>query len=367
MIKICHITTVHSRNDVRIFHKQAKSLSACYEVSLIVADGLGDEIKDGISIYDIGRRQDKRLKRAISDSLKAYHFALKLDCQLYHFHDPELIWVMTKLIAKGKKVIYDVHEDLPRQIISKPYLSNFIKPLVSGAIEFFENIFARKMSFVITATPHIRERFLKVNAKTIDINNFPKIDDIQYFNSWENREKKIGYIGGIFKTRGILETLDAIQNTDIMLVLAGSFSPQSLETECRNHAGWSNVDYRGFLGRDGINKILEEVKLGLVILEDTPNYIFSLPVKMFEYMASGLPVIASNFKLWEEIVVKNDCGFTINPKNSNDLKMIINRYINENQRLAELGSNGRKAVLQKYNWGIEESKLLKVYHDLIGI
>ncbi len=176
MNKICHITTVHPRYDVRIFHKECKSLSKYYEVYLIVADGLGDDEKDNVNIIDIGLRQTSRLKRAIIDSEKAFKKALDLNCDLYHFHDPELVKIGVKLRKKGKKVIYDTHEDLPRQILGKPYLNKFIKPVLSKLIERQENKAAKQFDYICCATPYIRDRFKKINKNTVDINNFPITD-----------------------------------------------------------------------------------------------------------------------------------------------------------------------------------------------
>ena len=100
---ICHITTVHPRCDVRILYKECKSLTEKYDVNLIVADGLGDEVKDGIKIYDIGLRQLSRIKRMRIDSRKAFEKAMNLNSEIYHFHDPELISIGLKLKKKGNK------------------------------------------------------------------------------------------------------------------------------------------------------------------------------------------------------------------------------------------------------------------------
>ncbi|MDD3741312.1 MAG: glycosyltransferase [Bacteroidales bacterium] len=187
---------------------------------------------------------------------------------------------------------------------------------------------------------------------------------MKFNNNWDSRENAIGYIGGIFKTRGIFETLDAIQGTDIKLHLAGNFSPPSLEQECKSHPAWKNVEFYGYLDRNGVNELLKKVRLGMVILEATPSYIYSLPVKMFEYMASGLPVIASDFSLWRGIIESANCGICIDQTNSAEIRNKINSLISEKSNLSNMGKNGRKAVEEKYNWGNEERKMIKFYQEL---
>ncbi|MFQ3579823.1 MAG: glycosyltransferase family 4 protein [Bacteroidales bacterium] len=364
-MKICHITTVHPRLDVRIFHKECQSLNNEFkDVSLIVADGLGDTVSNQIKIYDIGKAKGRkeRFVKTVNIALKK---ALSIKADVYHIHDPELLRIIKKLKKSGAAVIYDAHEDLPRQILNKPYIPKSLRNFISHVIEKYENRKAKIANGLIAATPHIRDRFLKINPNTTDVNNFPKIDDIVYNDNWDERELAIAYIGGIFKTRGILETLEAIKDSNIKLLLAGKFSPETLEAECRNHPGWKNVIYFGFLDRNGINDILKQARIGMVILENTPSYIVSLPVKMFEYMAAGLPVMASDFDLWKSIVEAENCGICVNQKDVNEINQKLNQIIYNTELLKEMGRNGRNAVVNKYNWSIEEKKLISFYKNLI--
>jgi glycosyltransferase involved in cell wall biosynthesis len=197
------------------------------------------------------------------------------------------------------------HDNTEQAIYSKVFAKNnfvYYRKLTRNSI-------VKKISAVVAATPHISDRFLEVNKNSIDINNYPKSGEISYNDNWQNRDLAIGYIGGIFRTRGILETLEAINGTDIKLILAGNFSPAELENECKAHPGWKNVDFRGYLDRKGINTILGQVRAGMVILEATPSYLVSLPVKMFEYMAAGflllLPIFLFGTTLWMKLVLES--------------------------------------------------------------
>ena len=102
----------------------------------------------------------------------------------------------------------------------------------------------------------------------------------------------------------------------IKLVLAGPYSEENLLKENKINSGWNKVDYRGFVGEDQKNEIFRSAKAGLVTFLDYPNHIHAQPNKMFEYMGAGLPVIASNFELWKNIIEKNKCGICVNPRRS---------------------------------------------------
>lgn len=364
-MKVCHLTSVHNRYDTRIFLKECSSLATNgHEVSLIVADDLGDELKGGVKIHDVGKNNSGRLSRFTITTRKVYKKAIEIDADIYHFHDPELMPFGYLLKLKGKKVIYDTHEDLPRQLLSKPYLGNVSKKVLSLLIEKLENFFSSRFSAVVTATPFIRDRFLKLNSYTIDINNFPLLGELFDSSSSVVKKNQVCYIGGITEIRGIECLINACEKINGTLVLAGKFQNKFLEQRMKSLDGWKNVDYRGFINREEAKVVLSESKAGIVTFFAEPNHINSQPNKMFEYMSAQLPVICSDFKLWRSIVEVNNCGFCIKPDDSVQIAEKINLLLDDSDTVTTLGINGRKAVLKKFNWTIEENKLLKLYKNL---
>jgi len=365
MKNICHITTVHSRYDTRIFLKECISLTKLYKVHLIVADGLGDEVKNNVHIYDIGLRQSSRLKRARIDSRKAFEKAVKINCDLYHFHDPELIPISLKIKKIGKKVIFDAHEDLPRQILSKPYLNKALSLVFSKIIFFYESYSCPRFDYIIAATPFIKAKFLKINSNSEVINNFPILGELSNNVKWSDKKNVICYVGGIARIRGVLEIIKSLNNKNFKLNLAGEFSSVKYESECKNALGWNRVNFLGFLDRKGVKNVYKNSKLGMVTLYPMINYLDALPVKMFEYMSAGIPVVSSNFPLWKEIVEGNNCGLTVDPKDPKEISGAIEKLLFNDNLAEEMGQNGKKAVFEKYNWGIEEKKLLNIYKKIL--
>ena len=183
---------------------------------------------------------------------------------------------------------------------------------------------------------------------------------------WEDKKDEVCYVGGIAKIRGIKEIVTAMSITqNVRLNLAGAFSEKDVEKEVKSYDGWSSVNELGFLNRSEIVEVYKNSKAGLVTLYPIINYMDALPVKMFEYMASGIPVISSNIKLWQDIVEEAKCGICVNPLEPQEIAEAINFIIANPKEAQEMGENGRKAVLQKYNWGVEEEKLFRVYKKLI--
>lgn len=368
IFRIVHLTSVHQRYDTRIFIKECQSLvDSGYEVSLVVADGRGGELKDGVDIYDVGKASG-RLKRILKTTNNIYQKALELDADIYHLHDPELIPIGLRLLGKEKKVVFDAHEDLPKQILSKPYLKAWQAKSLSWLIKQLEEYALVRFSGVIAATPFIREKFEVINTNTVDINNYPQLSEFAEIEYSERHiQKAVCYVGGLSKVRGIKEIVQAMDyvQSDMVLKIAGGFSELEFEKDVKSQSGWQSVQELGFLDRQGVQDTLLNSLAGLVTLHPVINYQDALPVKMFEYMAAGLPVIASNIKLWQEIIENNVCGICVNPMNPREIAEAIDYIATHPEEAREMGINGKKAVLEKYNWGIEEKKLLSFYRGVI--
>lgn len=357
---VCIMTSVHRHDDVRIYHKGAKTLKQSgFDVTILCTDFEGTD-ENGINFIKLDIPKG-RMKRILNASRIFYQRAVELNCDYYHFHDPELMQAGLKLTKTNhKKVIYDIHEDVPRQILTKPYLNPFIAKICSWFVERYETASVKKYFAVICAEPVIFDRIKSLNKNTVLVCNYPKLEEFEPV-PYSDRKNKICYIGGITKIRGIYEMVKAVENSEIKLILAGQFEDEMLFEDIKQQNGYKNVDYRGFVGREGVKDILSTVKAGLVTLNPIPKYLTALPVKMFEYMVAEVPVIASDFAYWKEIVDDAKCGICVDPLNPNEIRSAI-QYIIQNPDIAkEMGINGRKAVLLKYNWGIEKQKLINLY------
>lgn len=367
-VSVIHLTSVHSRFDIRVFLKECSSLARNgHRVSLIVADGRGEEQKDGVSIYDVGVAGG-RIERIRKIANRIYDKALFLDGDIYHFHDPELIRIGLKLKKTGKKVIFDAHEDVPKQIWSKPYLNSFQKWILSKSFALYEKWTCPKLDGIVTATPNIRDKFQRMNIKSVDINNYPLLGELASREvNWDEKKNYICYVGGISRSRGILEIVRALSlvKEDVRLQLAGKFDEPSEEKEVIKHQGWNRVDEHGFIPRLQVRDILAQSVAGLVTFLPGPNHIDAQPNKMFEYMSAGVPVIASHFSLWREIIEGYQCGLCVDPLNPQSIAEAIDYLISHPEQAREMGENGQRAVKQHYNWSNEEKKLLEFYGSVI--
>ncbi len=364
-IKICHLTSVHPRYDTRIYYKQLLSLKQEFpNVQLIVADGLGDECTDGnVEIHDVGAPKN-RFYRYYKTAIAIYEKAINIDADIYQFHDPELSRVGIKLQKQGKFVVYDVHEDLPRQILTKAYIPKVLRSVISWFAERKENKHAKQFGQIITATDFIWDRFKRINEHVVSVKNYPILATMQVDSNWNKKNQKLCYIGGLTEVRGIFEMVEVMQYVDAELHLVGAFDDERFRQKVMQSKGWERVIEHGYLDRGKVNHILEDSKIGFVLLHPTKNYVDALPVKMFEYMAAGIPFVVTDVPLWRQIVDENQSAVCVDPFNSKAVADVINALLADEEKAKAMGENGKIAVETKYNWEQESKKYLQVYRTL---
>ena len=379
-IHVCHITTLHPRDDARILHREIGSLRrmTTLDLTLLVADGLGEQVlqatEGDISIIDLGIRKTNRFGRATVTQFQALLWLLRKRPDIVHIHDPELLITACVLRCLGRKVVFDSHEDLPKQIMAKEWIPTSIRGAVSTLISVIYRNFLGLLSNVVCATPSIAETIGTKNC--VVARNFPRLTDFSSSQqkksidtTHSNNRVKLLYVGSISKDRGIETMLSLIHKLNQLgcsaeLIVAGEWN-DGLRRECSKHEGWEYTTICGRVSRDEVAELLQAATLGMLLLSPTPNHLDALPVKLFEYCAAGLPIVASNYPMLESLVAGENTGICLPLEDISLMASEVAKLIQNEELRAEMSTNGISAVQSKWNWESEESRFLDMYEALI--
>ena len=365
---IVHLSSVHPSNDTRIYYKMCKSLvKAGYDVDLIIQHPK-DEEKDGINIKALPQAYKKtdRIFKIIPQLIKkALSYPKKT---IFQFHDPELIPVGLLLKVFGYKVIYDVHEDVPKDLLTKEWIPQSFRKILSGTIKFIERCSSPFFDGIITVVPTITERFKKYNKNVFEIRNFPILKENSISQKSEEAAKKyVIYVGSLTTRRGIpklVEAIDLVKDKSVELWLGGGFAENGLQEQLEAKAGRRRTNYLGWVNQSEINALLRKAEAGLLTLEVIPSHNESYNVKLFEYMLAEIPVISTNLTFPKEIISTNDCGIVIEEHSAEEIARAIDWVIEHPRESSEMGKKGKKAVLSSYTWNNEEKVLYSLYEGL---
>ena len=367
-MKVCHLSSVHQRNDTRIFFKECMTLQKNgFDTFWVVADGLGDETKFGVSILDVGSSSN-RFYRIFLSTIKVYNRAKKLNADVYHFHDPELAPICLLFRLIGKPVIFDVHENIGEQIKDKKWLNPIFSIFLSYIYNFL-NTFFTKFYNIIIAEYSYAEIYEKINSKHhFDVVlNFPEVQFLEQFKNVKRQGNEFFYIGVVSNERGLDVILDALgllasKNYDFKMHFVGRVFDK---VDWNKHS--KIRDKVIFYGRKSLDEgyaISSQCVAGLAVLKPIGNYVGSYPTKVFEYMAIGLPTITSDFALYKQIVEENKVGWCVDPHSSDALADIMISVIESNS-LEEI-SQSAVSSSEKYSWQSESKKLLNMYKTILS-
>jgi len=352
-------------SDGRIARKEAEALSSAgYDVTVMALDrAAGTCLPDGPRFIELGPPTSRPRRFLLRlPWLLAYCIRNRYDA--YHLHDPDLVLLGFALKALGRQVIYDVHEAYPMVILDRAWIPRPLRPILSRAWRYLESALVRVADLTITAHDTVKDQFR--SGTVVTVQNFPIIDDMAQATSqpMAQRPRRVIYHGDLTEQRGLVTMVEAIGKVTgeppAQLRLGGSLAPKLGERIAAMPSA-GRTAYLGWLNQAQLAGELAEARAGLVLLHPTHNYLTIRPNKLYEYMAAGLPVIASDFPHWREVVAEADCGLLVDPQDPGAIAAAIEAILANPEEAAAMGRRGQQAVLERYNWQCERQRLLAAY------
>lgn len=371
-MKICMLTSGHYALDSRVFSKEAASLRKIYnDVSIVaVYEKEFDEV-DNIKIYGIKKAKSLYERYKLVD--KVIDKAIELKADVYHFHDFEMILKIMRIkkALPNCRLIYDVHEYYPEMVTMSKKIPGILKPFGEIYVKKKEDSIIKKFDYVITTDDYNKERFSKI---------VPYVEVVYNFSEFNPNEKPadeklydIIYQGGISIERGAMMLVKAVKIAqkkipDIKYIMVGSFDDKEAENSVMNYIKENklekNINYIGRVPHSQVKEYIEKSKMGVVAFLPYPRYAKNIPIKQFEYMSCGVPVIGGNLPSVKKFVEKYNSGIIVNPEDPEDMANAIVNIIENPELAKQLSLNGLKAVKEEYNWSNMEKRLWNIYKSL---
>lgn len=365
---VVHVSTVHHWDDSRIFRRMCLSLARHgYDVVLLAVADAERTVGD-VRVVPVGAAGG-RLTRVLLGLPRVAARAWSMRAALYHLHDPELMPLIPLLRLRGAQVVYDAHEDLPKQVLEKEYLPSAARPVVGAAARFLCRFADRTSSHVLAASPKVAERFRATTCTVV--RNYPEdLPEGRDGPEYPRRGPVVVYAGGLTRARGVEQMVDAMPHArlpaDWRLLLVGPHSPDDLIDRLRVRSGWEMVDHRGPVSAGEARVLIGTARIGLALLQPIGQNVDVLPTKLFEYMSLGVPVVAADYPQCRDVVQSAGCGIVVDATDPRAIGEAIAELAGRPEQAQEMGERGRREVARRFNWGVEERELLAAYSRVLG-
>jgi len=369
-MRCTHISVIHRPWDTRIFYKECRALAqAGYETHLVIGGPATQSPIEGVHLHSLSDDPARpRVRKQWRRQARAARIALRLRPSIYHLHDPHLIPLGLGLKALGARVVYDRHEDFPAharsKLLGRPARA-WLKATMWRALEWLA---ARTFDGFVCASPDLVAPLPRGSA--IVVNNYPLRS---LFESEPappaDRNDTIVYAGMITAIRGLNELIEAVEmlpaDRQWRLQLIGTFRPASLIDRIRASPATHRIDVLPWQPYPVMLEHLARARAGVILLHPVPNhYDPTRSNKLFEYMAAGLPVVASALPRWKDVVEGVGCGLTVDPQDPVAIAGALERLLTDSAEAGAMGRRGREAFLSTFNWDAEAARLLSLYDRL---
>ncbi len=372
-MRICMLTTTHRPHDGRIFEKEAKSLAKEYDVTIIAPSCTGG---DGVD----GNVQVVTIPKPASPFFHAVTLWRVLracwgeECDVIHCHEPDALLVALLLkVMKGRKVVYDIHEHWPSEIpfdlgLSKTsVLSRILESLISPV----EILLARFADARVAVSESVAERFRGNGVEPVIISNYSITGMAPPALNMRDSCNVVYMAGNMQMFHGIRECIQAVSKvrgrfSDVSLTLVGNIRADIGAIAAKTNPR-PTITMAGYLPYQEMYEILCAASIGLLVFQpDYYNAYIGLPNKLFDYMLCSLPVVASDFPEIRKVIAGAECGVLVDPTDPDAIAEAIVYLLEHPEEARKMGENGRRAVLEKYNWGEMEGRLFAMYQRVGG-
>jgi glycosyltransferase involved in cell wall biosynthesis len=368
---VVQVSIGHPEDDGRVRAKIGRALvRGGYQSHMICPGGKPGIAEDGVIVHPhtipesrIARvRRHKQLANMVS----------ALNPDVIHVHEPIMLGAMIK--ARGSaKIVWDVHEDYELELSTREWIPKPLRRLVWRLWDYRERKLLRHVDLVLVATPPLAERYQPLHANVVAVPNFTEIEIHEEPHEWTKPHAV--FTGAIFESRGLFQVIEALgrlraKGFELPMTIAGPFESHELEKRLLKAIetnGLSDaVKYVGILPREEVVDLCRTATIGVVTHLPESQGEVAWPVKMFEYMACGLPLIYTTLGAVVRLVDDHEIGIAVEPFDIDALANALHRLATEPEAAEKYADSGRDLIRNRYHWSVIEPLLLEHYGQLVS-
>lgn len=370
-LKICFVTSMHDWNDDRIFERAAVGLASLGHEVTYVAPAEKDMQLEGVFIKAIPKRT--RFKKHLFGPGDAFKQMKKIEADVYHFYNPNMMWKMRGWAKKGHAVFIDIHENYEARVDAFP-LPAWLRKKAVGSYRKLENWFCRSYNGITVVTETMAKKLASSGTPVLVVDNVPYLKRLEQVQLAEKKDERPTIIisGSHSAARNCMKAVEALPLIvqaipAVKMKFVGRFQPAEYEKELLQKAKELGVAEN--FETEGMKPWLENFKrissahVGCVFYNDNLNNRVTLPNRLYEYMYVGLAVLGENFPEVSSVLMKNNCGEVVNSQDPKDIAEKAIRLLKDPEQLSVYTNNARKAILEFHNFERTLVKLEAFYYN----
>ena len=369
-LKICFVTSMHDWNDDRIFERAAVGLASLGHEVTFVAPAEKDMVSEGVIIKAIPKRS--RLKKHLYGPGEAFREMKKIQADIYHFYNPNMMWKMRSWAKNGHAVFIDIHENYEARVDALP-LPRWIRKMAVPLYRKLENRMCSHYAGITVVTNTMKNKLASSGTPVLVVDNVPYLKRLQQVQLAEKKSVRPTIItsGTHSDARNCMKAVEALPEIvkkipDVMMKFVGRFQPPEYENQLASRAKElgveNNFETAGMLPWLDNFKRISSAHVGCVFYNDNLNNRVTLPNRLYEYMYVGLAVLGENFPEVKNVLVNSNCGETVNSQNPQDIAEKAVRLLKDPDQLEMFTKNARKAILEKHNFELALANLEAFYY-----
>ena len=397
-VKICFLADKHDLYDDRIYWKMAVPLrkrGARVHYLLLGPRDESGTTREGIE-YRMRRVKTFAKNPYLNFILKRmnpknnyrrlFRDASSLRADIYHLHD---LWINRlgpglKTLPHRPVVFYDAREpysDDYRSFYGSGAFSKRILGPFASWVDRWEKRQAGHYDLVIANEPLVAQRFAHVLGKErsavlynyTDMSIFDRSEGRRSDVQGEQERYDLIHCGLLTAQRGAMVLLESVREArkkipGIRVLLLGRIDPPGLRRQMEDymarHGLEDQIQIREQVPYEEVGSYYRNSRVGLILWQPEPSLKIKMPIKLFEYMAFGLPVIGSDLGHIGEFIDREGCGIKVDPGNPGEIARAMEKLLGNDGSYEEMSRKGRTAS-QDFRWEREFERLLGLYNEAL--